>query len=106
MLLDASNHQESRHEDVLKFVENDSTLAAMIRRKAAAVSMEPELFERAQKRSRELGFPSFSAYMTQLLRADLIRRGELNIMEEPTAPPPVTEARAEVHYPKPKKTKS
>lgn len=74
----------------------------MIRRKAAAVSMEPELFERAQKRSRELGFPSFSAYMTQLLRADLIKRGELNIMEEPKAPP-VTETRQEAKYTKPKR---
>lgn len=76
----------------------------MIRRKAAAVSMEPELFERAQKRSRELGFPSFSAYMTQLLRADLIKRGELNILEEPVTAPPVTEQRKEIQYPKPKRT--
>lgn len=54
----------------------------MINRKAAAVSMEPELFERAKKRARQLGFPTFSAYMTQLLRADLIRRGELSVLEE------------------------
>lgn len=77
----------------------------MIRRKAAAVSMEPELFERAQKRSRELGFPSFSAYMTQLLRADLIKRGELNILEEPASAPRATEARTDVSYTKPKRSK-
>lgn len=77
----------------------------MIRRKAAAVSMEPELFERAQKRARELGFNSFSAYMTQLLRADLIKRGELNILEEPATAPLVTEQRKEVQYSKPKRAK-
>lgn len=55
----------------------------MIHRKAAAVSMEPDLFQRAKKRSKELGFPTFSAYMVQLLRADLIRRGDMTLMEEP-----------------------
>ena len=76
----------------------------MIRRKAAAVSMTPELFDRAKKRSEALGLPSFSAYMVQLLRADLIARGELSIAEELT--PPVTTSRAEVQYPKPKRKRS
>lgn len=68
----------------------------MTNRKAAAVSMEPELFERAKKRARALGFPTFSAYMTQLLRADLIARGELTVKEEAAEP------RREVKYEKPK----
>jgi hypothetical protein len=54
----------------------------MSQRKAAAVSMENDLFTRAKKRASDLGFPTFSAYMVQLLRADLIARGELNIREE------------------------
>jgi len=76
----------------------------MTTRKAAAVSMESELFERAKKRAKDLGFSTFSAYMTQLLRADLIARGELSIKEDqvPTATPP----RKEVTYETPpKKTK-
>lgn len=79
----------------------------MINRKAAAVSMEPELFERAKKRARQLGFPTFSAYMTQLLRADLIKRGELSVLEDKVESPPVNEARREVSYDeaKPKRTR-
>jgi hypothetical protein len=75
--------------------------AAMINRKAAAVSMEPELFERAKKRAKKLGFSTFSAYMTQLLRADLIRMGDLNIQEE--AQPAPFPVRQETQY-EPKKT--
>ncbi len=53
----------------------------MINRKAAAVSMESELFEKAKERSQNLGFPTFSSYVVQLIRADLMKRGELQIRE-------------------------
>lgn len=77
----------------------------MINRKAAAVSMETELYDRAKKRAVALGFPTFSAYMVQLLRADLIKRGELTLQEEPAPPAPVTEERKEVAYTNPKRTR-
>lgn len=73
----------------------------MTTRKAAAVSMESELFERAKKRAKDLGFSTFSAYMTQLLRADLIARGELSIKEDQV--PPSTPPRKEVTYETPPK---
>ncbi len=77
----------------------------MINRKAAAVSMETDLYDRAKKRAAALGFPTFSAYMVQLLRADLIRRGELSVQEEHSPPSPPPESRSEVVYDKPKPTK-
>jgi hypothetical protein len=70
----------------------------MSQRKAAAVSMENDLFKRAKKRAADLGFPTFSAYMVQLLRADLIARGELNIREE-TGPAPVPPCEEVVYQP-------
>jgi hypothetical protein len=57
----------------------------MTTRKAAAVSMESELFEKAKARAQSLGFPTFSSYVVQLIRADLIERGELHIREEAPA---------------------
>jgi hypothetical protein len=73
-------------------------------RKPAAVSMDPVLFERAKARSVALGFPTFSAYVSQLIRADIIGGGDLNVQEEPKPPEPASEARYEVQYAKPKRT--
>ena len=72
-------------------------------RKPAAVSMDPDLFERAKARALNLGFPTFSAYVSQLIRRDIIGGGEMTVMETPTAPP-VTEQRSDVKYPKPKRS--
>lgn len=48
--------------------------------------MEKTMFDKAKQRARALGFSTFSAYMVQLLRDDLQRRGELRVREdEPTA---------------------
>ena len=73
----------------------------MSQRKAAAVSMENDLFQRAKKRAADLGFPTFSAYMVQLLRADLIARGELSIRED--AQPAPVPPREDVVYPSAKR---
>ena len=43
----------------------------MSSRKAAAVSMSPELFDRANVRAEELHHSTFSAYVVQLIAADL-----------------------------------
>lgn len=53
----------------------------MAQRKAAAVSMEEALFERAKKRAERLGMSTFSAYVVQLIRKDLAERGALSIRE-------------------------
>lgn len=76
----------------------------MTSRKAAAVSMEPELFQRAKLRATKLGFPTFSAYMVQLLRADLIKRGEISVQEDESTDVPAP--RTEVVYEPKKKTKA
>jgi hypothetical protein len=55
----------------------------MAKRKAAAVSMEEELFESAKARAERLGLSTFSAYVVQLIRQDLMQRGQLNIRETP-----------------------
>lgn len=55
----------------------------MAQRKAAAVSMEERLFEAAKERAQALGLSTFSAYVVQLIRADLAARGEMTLREEP-----------------------
>lgn len=72
----------------------------MAQRKAAAVSMEPAMYERAAERAKSLGFSTFSAYVVQLLRADLRERGELTLKEEAaeTTPPPKTRPAKKVDY--------
>lgn len=54
-------------------------------RKPAAVSMDPELYDRAKKRARDLGFATFSAYVVQLIRADIIGGGAIAVHEEAAA---------------------
>jgi len=71
----------------------------MAQRKAAAVSMDPAMYERAAERAKSLGFSTFSAYVVQLLRADLRERGELTLKEEAeTTPPPKTRPANKVDY--------
>lgn len=71
----------------------------MAQRKAAAVSMDPAMYERAAERAKSLGFSTFSAYVVQLLRADLRERGELTLKEEAeTTPPPKTRPAKKVDY--------
>ena len=55
----------------------------MSQRKAAAVSMEEALADRAKERAKALGFSTFSAYVVQLIREDLVSRGSLVMREEP-----------------------
>lgn len=55
----------------------------MSQRKAAAVSMEEALAERAKERAKALGFSTFSAYVVKLIRDDLVSRGELVMREDP-----------------------
>lgn len=54
-------------------------------RKPAAVSIDPELYANSQERAKALGFNSWSAYVAQLIRADLAADGELNIIKEQPA---------------------
>lgn len=75
----------------------------MTTRKPAAVSMDPDLYKRAKERSIALGFPTFSAYVTQLMRADLVSRGELTIQEDAGPPAPPVEMAQPVRYEKPKR---
>lgn len=59
----------------------------MAQRKAAAVSMTEDLFDRAKERAESLGLTTFSAYVVQLIRADVAARGAfvLNESESPLA---------------------
>lgn len=54
----------------------------MTTRKPAAVSMDPELHERAKARARALGYATFSAYVVQLIRADIAGGGGHNVVTE------------------------
>lgn len=56
----------------------------MAQRKAAAVSMDEQLYRSAQDRAHKLGLPTFSAYIVQLIHRDLEERGELVMKERGT----------------------
>lgn len=62
--------------------------------------MDPAMYERAAERAKSLGFSTFSAYVVQLLRADLRERGELTLKEEAaeTTPPPKARPVKKVDY--------
>ena len=47
--------------------------------------MDPQMFEDAKARSKRLGFPTFSAYVVQLIRADLSSGGSGMLVEETPA---------------------
>lgn len=61
----------------------------MAKRKAAAVSMDPLMFDEAKARAHSLGFSTFSAYIVQLVRQDLRERGAVIVHEDahPSDPP-------------------
>jgi hypothetical protein len=69
----------------------------MAERKAAAVSMDPAMFDQAKSRANALGFPTFSAYVVQLLRDDLRRRGSMTL-EEDVAPVKEAKAKRKINY--------
>ncbi|MDR1190505.1 MAG: hypothetical protein LBK60_02425 [Verrucomicrobiales bacterium] len=51
----------------------------MAKRKSAGVSMTPEFEGMAKRRATDLGFSTFSAYVNQLIRSDLMSGGPLTI---------------------------
>lgn len=59
--------------------------------------MDPSMFEEAKERAHALGFPTFSAYVVQLLREDLRKRGVITI-QETNEPPPVVATNRKVNY--------
>ena len=59
--------------------------------------MDPEMHEAAKARAKRLGFPTFSAYVVQLIRRDLASGGSGILIEEMETTP-VTEKRSEVTY--------
>ena len=72
----------------------------MAERKAAAVSMVPDMFEEAKARAQALGFSTFSSYVVQLLRKDLSSRGRMVLEEDvqPLPPPPPVKTNRRVNY--------
>lgn len=46
--------------------------------------MEQSLADQAKDRAHALGFSTFSAYVVQLIRQDLMQRGEIKLSENPT----------------------
>jgi hypothetical protein len=54
----------------------------MAKRKSAGVSMDPQFEALAKQRAQNLGL-TFSAYINQLIRADLQERKPLSLCEEP-----------------------
>ena len=53
------------------------------RRKPIAVSMDPEFEALAKTRAKTLGFSTFSGYVNQLLRADVLEGGPIRILVQP-----------------------
>ena len=47
--------------------------------------MEQVLADQAVERAKALGFPTFSAYVVQLIRQDLVNRGVITLQEMPGA---------------------
>ena len=60
--------------------------------------MDPQMFEDAKARAKRLGFPTFSSYVTQLIRSDLASGGSGMVIEETTETPPVLAKRKETVY--------
>lgn len=67
--------------------------------------METALADKAKKRAKALGFSTFSAYVVQLIRSDLINRGEMSVQEMTAEPSEPLPPRQEIVYPKPAKKK-
>lgn len=77
----------------------------MPQRKAAAVSMTEDLFERAKERAESLGMTTFSAYVVQLIRADVAARGNFVLSESEKTPSPEPSTPQKVVYASKKLTK-
>jgi hypothetical protein len=71
-------------------------------RKSAAVSMERDLYDRSTERARGLGMSTWSAYVVQLIRADLAARGCLTLNEDTTSNHPLPQAPVRYSEPHPK----
>lgn len=48
--------------------------------------MDRDLYDRAVERSEALGLSTFSSYVVQLIRKDLIARGDLTLKESESCP--------------------
>jgi hypothetical protein len=68
-------------------------------RKPAAVSMDPALFELAKVRALDLGFPTFSAYVCQLIRRDIAQGGGMNLVQENDVSGPLPPRRDVIYQP-------
>ena len=68
----------------------------MSARKNAAVSILDELYERSRARAKSLGFTTWSAYVVQLIRADLAAGGGISVRED-TRTEPLPPGRAVVY---------
>lgn len=66
--------------------------------------MELALADKAKKRAKALGFSTFSSYVVQLIRNDIINRGEMSVQEMP-ASEAVPSPLSAVEYPKPPRKK-
>ncbi len=77
----------------------------MAQRKAAAVSMTEDLFDRAKERAESLGLTTFSAYVVQLIRADVAARGAFVLNEFETPSEAELNASEKVVYPAKKQAK-
>ena len=60
--------------------------------------MDPSMFDEAKSRATALGFPTFSAYVVQLLRDDLRRRGSMTLQEDQSPPAVVVPTNKKVNY--------
>ena len=83
--------------------ERIETSPTMTLRKPAAVSMDPLLYEQAKARARTLGFPTFSAYVCQLIRSDIHSGGGMQIVQDaPSVEPLPLPPRRQIEYSKKK----
>lgn len=64
--------------------------------------MEQDLAEEAQSRARSLSL-TFSAYVVQLIRRDLMARGQMTISETPASSQLIPPRQPDTKYPKPAK---
>ncbi|WP_395735137.1 hypothetical protein [Prosthecobacter sp.] len=56
------------------------------------------MFEDAKARAKRLGFPTFSSYVVQLIRADLGSGSSGMLIQETTTTPPITTKREDTTY--------
>lgn len=78
----SNNFEFFRQLEKIDFCRNNFDTTRMAKRKAAAVSMDPDFEAQAKERARALGFSTFSAYVNQLIRRDLMERGSMIVAEQ------------------------